>query len=190
MHTGSEPADLREVTESAEGRRALVLGLVRAALITVAILVAYFVLPLDGLSDLGALIALPVALVAFVALVVLQVRRITRAPRPGVVAIEALATSVPVLLVIFSATYFVMGSKTPDWFTESLSRLDALYFTVTVFATVGFGDIAAVSPPARLAVTVQMVVNLLVIGIGLRLILGAVKVARQRSGQPTPGGDA
>lgn len=184
MHTGSGQVDLGRVAESAADRRALLVGLVRAALITTAILFAYGVLPLDGLSDLGALIALPVALVAFVVLVIFQVRGITRAERPGVMAIEALATSVPVLMVIFSATYFVMATKTPEWFTEPLTRLDAMYFTITVFATVGFGDISAVSQPARLAVTVQMVVDLLVIGIGLRVFLGAVRVARGRSARP------
>ena len=41
-------------------------------------------------------------------------------------------------------------------FTEPLTRADALYFTVTVFSTVGFGDITAKSETARVVLIVQM----------------------------------
>jgi voltage-gated potassium channel len=37
-----------------------------------------------------------------------------------------------------------------------MTHTDALYFTVTVFATVGFGDITARTDTARLLVTVQI----------------------------------
>jgi uncharacterized membrane protein len=56
--------------------------------------------------------------------------------------------------------------------------LDALYFAVTVFATVGFGDIAAHSQLARGVVTAQMIVDFLFLGIVARVLLGAVKVGR------------
>ena len=55
---------------------------------------------------------------------------------------------------------------------------DALYFTVTVFATVGFGDISPASQGARL-VPAQMILNLLVLGLEVRLILSAVEHARE-----------
>jgi hypothetical protein len=61
-----------------------------------------------------------------------------------------------------------------------MNRTDALYFTVTTFATVGFGDITATSQIARLMVTVQMVLDLLILGFGLRAFLGAVQMGRQR----------
>ena len=65
-----------------------------------------------------------------------------------------------------------------------MSWTDALYFTVTVFTTVGFGDIAAKSEGARILVTAQMIVDLLILGIGAKVILGAVTRGRQR--QPAP----
>ena len=58
--------------------------------------------------------------------------------------------------------------------------LDALYFTVTVFATVGFGDIVATTQLARLVVTVQMILDLGVLGLGIRVFLGAVQRGRQQ----------
>ena len=49
-----------------------------------------------------------------------------------------------------------------------------MYFTVTVFSTVGFGDITAKTDLARTLVTVQMLVNLVVIGLVAKVIFGAV----------------
>ena len=167
-------------------RRTLVMGLVRSLLTTAAIVGAYFLLPLEGLSRVSPLVTLPAALALFVALLVAQLRAISRSSLPGLRAVEALATSVPMLLIIFAGTYYVMGETSSAWFSETLSKVDSLYFTITVFATVGFGDIAATAPESRVAVTVQMVVNLLVIGVGLRVILGAVEVARQQTDPPRP----
>jgi voltage-gated potassium channel len=60
-----------------------------------------------------------------------------------------------------------------------LTRTDALYFTVTVFATVGFGDITAASQSARALVTAQMILDLIVLGAVIRVFIGAVRLARQ-----------
>jgi hypothetical protein len=52
-----------------------------------------------------------------------------------------------------------------------------MYFTVTVFTTVGFGDITATSQLARALVTVQMLLDLIVIGLVIRVFFGAVQHA-------------
>jgi voltage-gated potassium channel len=181
------PADTSAVHAPPPPRRSVLAGLARAAVASVVVVTAYFTLPLDRLAQVSPAITLPLALVCFTALVAAEVRAILRSGMPGVRALEALATVVPLFLVIFSATYYVMGVAEPTWFSEQMSRMDALYFTVTVFSTVGFGDITATGPAARVAVTVQMVADLLVIGVGLRVILGAVQQGRRREGRPLPG---
>jgi len=95
-------------------------------------------------------------------------------------AIEGLAFAVPLFLLLFATGYYVLASVTPGAFTELVNRTDALYFTVTVFSTVGFGDIAPVTQPARVAVLVQMVADLLVLGVLLRAVTGAVQSGRAR----------
>ncbi len=182
----SAPAD--DLAPGRSTRHILTVGLLRAVATTVVVVTAYFLLPLDGLAELPGFITLPLALAGFGALMVIQTRAIIASPHPGLRAVEALAISLPLFLVIFSASYYVMGVADPAWFTESMSKLDALYFTVTVFATVGFGDIAATSPPARAAVTVQMIADLIVLGVGVRVLTGAVREARARAGLPLPGG--
>jgi voltage-gated potassium channel len=58
-----------------------------------------------------------------------------------------------------------------------------MYFTVTVFTTAGFGDSTAKTETARLVVTGQMIADLLVLGLGIRIILGAVSRGQQRRRQ-------
>jgi voltage-gated potassium channel len=86
-----------------------------------------------------------------------------------------------------------MSYADPTAFTGTphpLDRPSALYFAVTVFSTVGFGDIAPHTDTARLVVTVQMLADLAVIAVVIRLIFGAVNRAvrgNDRSADPEPG---
>jgi voltage-gated potassium channel len=76
---------------------------------------------------------------------------------------------------LFASAYFILSLDDPSTFTEPLTRSDAVYLTVTIFATVGFGDISAQTETARLLVTAQMLLDLVVLGLGIQVILGAVK---------------
>ena len=96
-------------------------------------------------------------------------------------AIEALAITVPLFLLLFAATYFLMAQANTDNFNvHSLTRTDSLYFTITVFATVGFGDISATSQAARIAVMAQMILDLLVLGLLVKVFLNAVQLGREQ----------
>jgi voltage-gated potassium channel len=151
------------------------------ALGTTAVLVAiYYLLPLDHTSTWIRATTLVIGLAALIALVIFQVRSIIRSPFPGLRAVEALATSLPLFLLLFSATYLEMATVSASTFGQKLTHTDALYFTVTVFTTVGFGDITAKSQGARLLVSGQMITDLIILGIGVKVILGAVTRGRQR----------
>ena len=143
-------------------------------------MVIYYLLPLNRSSTSVAVTMLVIGLALFIGLVAFQVRSIVRSRFPALRAIEALATSVPLFLLLFASVYVVLSTISASNFTESLTHTDALYFTVTVFSTVGFGDITAKSEAARLVVTSQMIADLLIIGLGLRVIVGAVTRSRQQ----------
>jgi hypothetical protein len=162
---------------------AMVLGVLRALGTTAVLVVIYYLLPLDHTSTWIAATILIIGLVAFIALLGFQVRWIIRSRFPALRAVEALATSLPLFLLLFSGTYVVMAAISASNFGEELTHTDALYFTVTVFTTVGFGDIIAKSEGARLLVTGQMVTDLIILGIGAKIILGAVTRGRQRQPQ-------
>ena len=82
-------------------------------------------------------------------------------------------------MLLFATTYFVMAHSNPHAFGVPLSRTDAMYFSSTVFTTVGFGDITAKSEAARLVVTVQMWLDLAFLGLVLRVVTEAIKYSRQ-----------
>ena len=163
-------------------------AVVRPLSTVIALIALYYTLPLDHVDDPEVALVLVAGLLAIVGLCTWQVRAIQRARYPAVQAIEGLAFAVPLFLLLFAAGYYVLASRTPGAFTELVNRTDALYFTVTVFSTVGFddiaivgfGDIAPVTQPARVAVLVQMVADLLILGVLLRAVTGAVQSGRAR----------
>jgi voltage-gated potassium channel len=120
-------------------------------------------------------------MVIFAGITAWQVRKIAGARYPGVKAAETLGLIFPLYLLIFASTYYVMARASATAFTEPLTRTDALYFTVTVFSTVGFGDIAPKSELARVILIVQMIGDLAILGAGVRILLGAVRRGRQRA---------
>jgi hypothetical protein len=164
----------------------MVRALGRALLNSTLLIVLYYLLPLDRALDAGAITVLVFGLVVVVGLVGWQIRAILQADYPALRAVEGLATTIPLFLLLFAAAYFVMASAQSAAFTQPLSRTDALYFTVTVFATVGFGDITATTQLARAVVTVQMVADLLVLGVLLKVVVGAVRTGQQRQTAGTP----
>ena len=169
----------------AKRRQLMAWALLRSLATAVVLVALYYLLPLDHIPSVPLGVLLAIGLVILLAVASWQVRSIIGAKHPTVRAIGALATTVPVFLLLFAATYFLIAKTSPASFTDHLTRTDALYFTVTTFSTVGYGDISAVSESARLVVTTQMILDLLILGLGIRVFIGAVQRGRQRA-QPDP----
>lgn len=161
-------------------RRRLIYGAVLRAVLTATVLVVlYYLLPFRSLTGSSALRFLA-GLLIFIGITVWQVKTITGSRYPGLKAAQALALILPLYLLVFASTYYVMEGASAANFSQPLTRTDALYFTVTVFSTVGFGDITPKSEPARIVLIVQMLGDLAVLGAGVRVLLGAVRRGRQR----------
>jgi voltage-gated potassium channel len=94
--------------------------------------------------------------------------------------LPALGLIFPLYLLVFASTSYVMEGVSAANFTQPLTKTGALYFTVTVFSIVGFGDIAPRSEPARVVLIVQMLGDLAVLGAGVRVLLEAIRRGRQR----------
>lgn len=153
----------------------------------------YYVGPLDHSSMSTAVAILLTGLVGFVLMVTVQVRSILRSRYPTLRAIEALAVSIPFFLLLFAAAYVAMAAQSPGSFGRGLSHTNGLYFAVTVFTTVGFGDITAKSGAAQLAVTVQMLMDLAVFGLVIKATVDAAHRGRERmnaTAAAPPGGEA
>jgi voltage-gated potassium channel len=168
-------------------RRLVVLGLSRSLAMTVALVALYYVLPLDSLSRVPLAITFVAALLILTVVTGWQVRAVLVSPNPAIRAIEGVASSAPLFLLLFAACYYTMARLSPYSFNvRDFTRTDALYFTVTVFSTVGFGDITATNQVTRIVVTVQMVLDLIVLGLGVRVFVGAVRLGRERKGHGPP----
>jgi len=167
------------------GRRPVLAGLARTLLTSTGVVVVYFLLPLDRTFAAGTVVTLVVGLLGVTLLIVWQVRWIVRSPHPALRAVEAVALSLPLFLLLFAAGYQGLSASDEGAFTGPLSRVDSLYFVITAFATVGFDDISPMSQLAHVLVTIQMVGDLLLIGLVLRVFVAAVDRRRHRTG---PGG--
>ena len=161
-------------------RQLLTIAAIRSFASVAVLVTAYFLLPFTRLLN-GRLIAEFAAGVLLVILVLISQTVLTlRSGYPLLRSIEAMATSIPLFLVVFSTTHYLINVLNPGGYSEPMTRFDALYFTMSTFATVGFGDITAISVPARFVTLVQMIGGLILIGVVARVLIGA---ARRREGR-------
>jgi voltage-gated potassium channel len=161
-------------------RRMLFRALAQSALTSGAMLLLYFLLPLDEQFSGWTAAALGLGVAAVGGLVAWQTRSIINSDYPRLRAFQALSSSAPLFLLLFATTYFLLDRSQDSAFNTPMTRLDSLYFTVTVFATVGFGDIVATSQTARLLVTIQMIGDMILIGLVLKVLVNAVQVGLSR----------
>lgn len=175
--------------KSSSARRAALLSAVRTILISAAVIAGSVVT--GDARNFGAGIAPFMAfyLVLWSAIVIAylvwQIRAIARSPFPEIRAMETLITAGVMMLAAFAKAYLIISVANPGSFSEDLDPFTSYYFTVTVLGTVGFGDITPTSVVARSVAMVQMLFDIALLAIFVRLIVGAVKTSR--SHQPELG---
>jgi|SRR3954447_576689 hypothetical protein len=163
------------VTAEKIERRHYAIAAVRAVCEAALVVAVYFAVPLTHHKRSFVVLRIALGLAVFAFTLAVELRAIIRSRRPMLRAAVALALVLPVFIVVFAWTYLTMSLSSPRAFGGELSHISALYFTVTVFATVGFGDITAKTDAARLAVTAQMLLDLAVVAGVVRLIFGAAR---------------
>ena len=162
-------------------RRRLLLGsALRLAVTAIVLFAAYFLLPFTRLRDIPSLATFGIGMLVLALAIAVQIRATLRAAHPGLRATQALTTSILLFMVLFATTHFLLDAFATGSYTQSMTRLDALYFVTTTLATVGYGDIAPVSELARTLTMVQMVCGLVLLGIVAKVLLGAAQVALNR----------
>jgi hypothetical protein len=180
----------RRLSELERGERRLawlrtlaVLALAWAVLATVYYLLPPGVLPARHHTDTSFFLHVGAAAALFAAILTSQARRIVAAELPELRAIEALGFVIPLslFLVLFSAFYLSLSKSSAGMFSVQLDHTRALYFTITVFSTVGFGDITPKSDLAMIVVSTQMLLDLVIIGAVVRLLLNAAQAGLARA---------
>jgi voltage-gated potassium channel len=101
-----------------------------------------------------------------------------------------LGVTLTAVVGFFAAEYRVIEAINPGEFNTLETGVDALYFSVTVMATVGFGDVHAQGQLAKLAVTLQMIVDLVGVAIVLSVVAELASGGRGRDGGDGQEGDS
>ncbi len=169
----------RRLTDGDVARRDVVRAILRPVGAAAILLTGYFVLPIDKDSSVNV-VGLIIGALLLGAFVAWEIRHFMRSPYPVATAIEMLVAVAAMYIVSFATAYYLFSEYGHDNFNSRLTRVDALYFCLTVFTTTGFGDITATSQVARIAVSIQMVSTLVLLGLGLRFLNLLVNARVQR----------
>jgi hypothetical protein len=178
-------------------QRAVVIDALRVAahvLGTAAVLlVAYWLAPIE--DPFSGSWALRLAGGLLIAGLVLwwQIDAVRGSRRPLQQAAQGIMVSIGVFLIIFATIYLAMDQALSSAFSQPLDKVSALYFAITTLGTVGYGDITAVSQPAQIVVSIQMLVDLVLLAVIARVFLrtasGAVSRRRATSVSAMTGGN-
>jgi hypothetical protein len=170
-----------------------VLAILGTVLYVVLAVGAFFSMPpedFDVGSTWEAMLLVAVAVVLLVVLYLVSLRRISRARYPLLRALVIITVFFVTYVLLMAYLYLSLESRFPGQVPGIVTHVDALYFTVTVLTTTGFGDISAAGQAAKAVVTVQMVFTLVVLGALLRSAgsMGREERERRRRAQDQAGG--
>lgn len=165
------------------------------ALALVGVIVAYYAVPVGELPSSWDIVVVTLGLVAGLGLLVWagvrQVRMLAhhQAGDPSV-RLDGLALVVIVVVPLFALGFYAIERADASQFADLETKTDALYFTVSALATVGFGDVHASGQLARALVTVQIVFNLVVVAALASVLTGQIRarMAGRHAGEPPSAG--
>jgi hypothetical protein len=165
---------------------------IAGGLLAVAAMIAlYLLLPAPSGDDRpwAVFVSIVVTIVIYAAAAVWSLLYIGKATHPLRAGFTLLTVMVTAMVVIFALVYLSLSADDPANFNVPLTKVSSLYFTMTILATVGFGDIVATSDSARVAVMIQMVVGLSLITALARVLAEAARrAARRRYGDADQAG--
>jgi NADH:ubiquinone oxidoreductase subunit 2 (subunit N) len=158
---------------------------VRLGALLTLLITLYFVVPVSE-NDRGdpvvrALASLLV-LVALAATVLVQVRMSAGDPNRHV---DGLVIVIVLVWLVFSLAFYLMAQRRPDQVADLHTRLDGLYFAASTMLTIGYGDVHATGQAARALVLVQMLFDVVFVGIAVTMLTTRIRnrAAEAREGQ-------
>jgi voltage-gated potassium channel len=175
---GSEPPRWIDLTRR-QRRRAVIGMMISVALAWALLFGIYYLIPFTDLTGAQSLVRLVLGIALFAGVLAWQLRQVTNAELPGLRAIHALGVAIPLFLLVFAVVYLSLAQSSTTHFSEPLNHTGALYLVVTIFSTVGFGDITPEDDSARIVVSIQMLLDLVVLGAVVRLLTTAAKSGRK-----------
>ncbi len=161
-------------------QRRTVFACLRVLVALALVLGVYAALPSSPNNEITNWVTIFLGLGIFVAVLTWQIREVAKSSHPIIRAVEALGITISLFLILFSTQYVAESAASSEAFSEPLDKFSGLYYTVTVFSTVGFGDITPVSHVSRGLTMVQMLGNLIILGVGIRVLTSVAQESLQR----------
>lgn len=159
-------------------RRVALRAGIRAVLLLGSVTALFLLLPVSGLNMQRTLLVTVVFLVGVAgaaALIVWQVMNYRRASLSGRARAQGLLVALYVAVLFFALTYYVLATAYPQEIAGLSTRLDALYFSLTIVSTVGFGDIYGAGQAARAIVSLQIAFNFLFVSLAVAAARAGVR---------------
>jgi voltage-gated potassium channel len=133
----------------------------------------YFLLPMGEFGSIGAWGFAAVFLLGLSAVswsVIRQVRRYRSGAMGRIAPIAGVIASLYLAVLFFAAVYYALSIQHPLAIASLRTKVDALYFAVSITSTVGFGDVHAVSQLARVVVIIHIVFNIGFLGVAVSVL--------------------
>ena len=149
---------------------------VRGTATFVAVLVLYFAVPLEATPSPARLVVglvLTLSALGWVAMIITREARKELSGAAQGLRGRHLALLLELALVLFALTYYLLAIHGTDQMVGIGTRLDALYFTASTMATVGYGDVHPVGQVARGVATAHLVFDVVVLALAARLAVRA-----------------
>lgn len=130
------------------------------------LLLAYYAVPVSWNSTTGAIaigLALTITgLIILASTMILELRHVRRGTEGH--SDRVVAMMLVLLIMTFSMAFYLVNLSAPDQVSGLRTRTDALYFTLSTMATVGYGDVHATGQVARAMVCALIVFSAVVVG--------------------------
>lgn len=176
-------SDHQPSPKGAAQRILLVLGV--SIVVIAAMSVVYAAIP-DPSYQHPTYVAAQIALFLgiYIGVTLLLFMRVKSPHQLALLGILLLAILTTFFVLSFARLYQQLEITDPGSFSEPLSKMSAVYFTVAVLSTVGFGDIRPLDDIARALVTAQMILGVGLLTTTIGLVTKATRHVTRTPGRP------
>lgn len=135
----------------------------------------YYALPLRGfgIATLWMFVAaFACGLLVVAAAILVQVVRY-RSSRRHHASVAGVVAALYLAVLFFAAVYYGLANHAPASIASLRTKTDALYYSLAITSTAGFGDVRSVSQLARAVTTVHMAFNIGYLGVVVAVLRGS-----------------
>lgn len=99
---------------------------------------------------------------------------------PGGYTVIVTFSTLAIVVADFAHAYYVLALHSRDCFGSALTKIDAVYFTMTTMSTVGYGNVAPESQLCRLVASWQMLFTMVFVAVFFGLLVAVLSSQLKR----------